>query len=56
VRAILSSLSGETAGVGKTSERPGRSAEQLVVTCLVVGVIVVIAVILVTALTTSRPG
>lgn len=56
VRAILSWLSGETAGVGKTGEHPGRSAEQLVVTCLVVGVIVVIAVILVTALTTSRPG
>jgi hypothetical protein len=54
--AIVSSLSGDTAGVGKKGGRPGWSAEQLVVTCLVVGVILVIAVILVSAMATARPS
>lgn len=56
IRAITSSLSGETGGVGKTSDHRGRSAEELVVLCLVIGVILIIAVIVVTALATSRPG
>lgn len=56
VRTIISAVPGGIAGGGEKEGRPGRSAEQLVVTCLVVGVILVIAVILVSALATSRPG
>ena len=56
VKAVVSTVSGDSAGGGENGDRPGSSADQLVVACIVVGVILVIAVILISVLVTSRPG
>ena len=56
VEGISSSLAGNRAGGRPEAGRTRLSAEQLVVTCLVVGVILVIAVIMAIVLETSGPG